>query len=322
MAFYGKDISDISLAKETTRGTAETSPTKYLKVSRDSALQYDLVHVPNELIQGQKLGEWAPEAGRKAVTGNISGDLEAQTCGELLYSLLGKYSGTQMSTSTAYQHTFSVATNGTNSNPSYTIFTDRGYAHYRYNGCVVKKMTFSGSKDGRANFAAEILGRSEATATTYTPTIAASDPMMFHQASVEIATVANTSVGNWSFSIDNQAEALYLLDASQDASDIVIVKKPIIEGSFDLLFEDTAQRDIFLASTSQKLEFILTGDTITGTNKYLFHPTFYGVKWIAMPWDGEGDAGLQQFSAAFKGFYSVSDTKAVDILVQNQTTTY
>jgi hypothetical protein len=289
-------------------------------VSRDSGIQYDAELVANDLIEGQKYGEFAPEVGRKAVTGKLTFDLEPTTVGEFLYSLMGTWSGSQQGTTTAYAHTFS-GTTGTQ-HPSYTFFVDRGVDIYTYSGCVVKSLEMSGDNKGKTVCTAEILGITEGTATSWTPTIATPAPLMFHDLSVEIADAATTAVGKWNLKVSNEAEPWWLINASQDASDIVCCKKFQIEGSLDMYFASAAQRTAFLAQTGQKLEFIFTGATITGTHSYQAISTIYNMRYTAIPWDGELDGGLQGASCAFKGYYSVGDTKAIDFFVKNATTTY
>lgn len=320
MAFFGKDQVDIALKKESSRGTAESVPDQYLKVSRDSGFQYDLEHVENDRIQSQKLGEFAPEAGRKMVTGKIGMDLEAAHIGELLYSCLGKYNGAQIGATTAYDHTFSISTT-TTGNPGYTFFINRGVDLYRYTLGTVKRLEFEGDTQGKATLNADIIATTEQTANSYSPTLVAPDPLMFHETSIEVDGSAVTRFGKWAFSIDNQAEPLWLINGSQDASDIVIPKKPIIEGSLDLYFAGKTEREAFLANTSIKLGFILTGTAIE-TAAHKFNATIYGARYTAVPWDGELDGGLLGATLAFKGFYSDSDSKAIDVVVTNTDTTY
>ena len=52
------------------------------------------------------------------------------------------------------------------------------------------------------------------------------------------------------------------------------------------------------------------------------HTTLYGARYTAVPWDGELDGGLMGATMAFKGFYNVGDSKAIDVVVTNAFTTY
>lgn len=320
MAFFGKDHVDIALKIESSRGTAETVPAQFLKVSRDSGFQYDLEHVENDRIQSQKLGEFAPEAGRKIATGKITADLEAAHIGELLYSCMGGYTGAQIGATTAYDHTFSISTT-TTGNKGITFFIDRGVDHYRYTLGTVKRLEFEGDTQGKAVWTADIIAKTEQTADSYSPTPIAPDPLMFHETDIKVDGSSVTRFGKWAVSIDNQAEPLWTINGSQDCTDIVIPKKPIIEGSLDLYFEGKTERTAFLANSKVKLEFILTGAAIE-TAAYKVHIIVYGARYTAVPWDGELDGGLLGATLAFKGFYSIADSKAIDVIITNTETTY
>lgn len=320
MAHYPVDLKSFALAKETTRGTAVAAPTKHLKVARDSVLDYSLEHVPNDNIHGINLGEYPPDAGRKVGVGKLKFDLEAQTIGEFLYSLMGTKSSTQVGTTTAYTHTFSVDT-GTQ-HQSYSLFASRGVDYYVYNGAVVKRMEFEGDNKGKASVSADVLFRSETTTSSFTPTQYASDPLMFHQMSVEIADSENTNIGKWHLALDNQAEAIWQFNQSQDCADVICGKKFLVEGGFDMYFDSDDERDYFLGNTTKKIEFLLTGDLIAGASYYRAYFTLYDCRFTSVPFDSELEGGLLGASCMFKGFYSTSDSKAIDVVIGNTTTTY
>lgn len=321
MANYLVDRKQFGLAKESVRGTAETAPSQWLYVGKDSELAYDLEHVENDRIAGVNAGEFAPEAGRKVGKGKLTMDLEAQSIGAVLNSLLGAYSGTQSGTTTAYIHTFTKTTS--TQHPAYTLFVDRGVDVFGYNMGVCKSLEISLDAKGKAVASSEWLMKSEQTRAALTPSLAAPDPLMFYQAQVEIAdTTVGARIGSMKLKIDNGAEAIWRFGQSQDADDIIVAKKLSIEGGFDMYFTSTAERADFLANTSRKFEFNLTGDAIgsTGVNFSLL-ASIYAGKYTAVPFDSELN-GLLGASLAFKGFYSLSDSKALDIIIKNTSTTY
>ena len=321
MAFTNVERRDIALKLESSRGTAETAPDKYLKASRDSGFQFDTELVENDNIQNQVAGEWAAEAGAQLATGKITADLEAQTIGELFNSLMGAVASVQDGATTAYTHTFTKTTS--TQHPAYTFFIDRGIDHYRYQMGIVKRVEISVDVKGRGQVTAEILAQTESTADAYAPTIVASDPLMFHHVDIELDDVSIKSrVGKFNIAFDNQAEPLFVFNQQRYASDIVCSKKLLIEGGYDLYFTDKTERDLFLAGTAAKMEFNVVGDTIIDTFNYRVLSTLYGAKFTAVPWDGELEGGFMGASVAFKGFYSVGSSKAADIVIGNTTTTY
>lgn len=321
MSNYLVDLKQFGLAKESVRGTAETAPSKWLYCSRDSELGYGLEHVDFDRIAGVNSGEFAPEAGRKVAKGKLTMDLEAQTIGEVLNSLLGAYTGTQVGTTTAYTHTFTKTTS--TQHPAYTLFVDRGINPYGYNLGVCKSLEISLDNKGKAIATSEWLMKSEQTRAAFSPSLPTPDPLMFYQAQVEIAdTTIGARVGAMKLKIDNGAEAIWRYGQSQNADDIIVAKKLMIEAGFDMYFTSTAERDDFLANTSRKYEFNLTGDQIGATGNYFrFLATIYAGKLMAVPFDTEIN-GLLGASLSLKGFYSLSDSKALDIVIGNTSTTY
>jgi len=319
MPNYAGELRDFAYAKETTRGTAEAAPTKYLKIGSDSALNYEMLPVENDRIQGRG-GMFPPDAGMKKGTGKLIFDLEAATVGDFLYSLLGSWTSSQLGTTTAYAHTFSQTTS--NAHMSMSGFMDRDLQAYVYDMLTVKKLEVSGEPGGKAVCSADVLFQAEATTSTWSPTSDAPDPLMTHELSIKLTDAANTEIGKWSFSIDNQAEALWKVNGSQDAAEILAARALLIEGSLDMFFSSTTERNNFLANTTRKIEFIFTGGTITGTYTYKASFNFYDCRWSAFPWDGTLAGGLLGASAAFKGYYSVGDSKVADIVIQNTSTTY
>jgi len=319
MANYIVDRKQFGLAPEAVRGTVETAPTKWLYVARDAELAYDLEHVEHEAIGSQNAGEFAPEAGRKVGKGKFSMDLEAATIGEVLYSLMGAYSGAQVGATTAYDHTFTKTSS--TQHPAYTLFAERGVDYFGYNLGICKSLEFSLDNKGRGKAATEWLFKSEqtraaSTASHYTP-----DPFMFYEAQVEIDdTTAGLRIGGLKLKIDNGAEALWRYNQSQDCEDIIVAKRPAIEGGFDMYFTSTAERADYLANTSKKIEFNLTGAALA-TSNFKMLVTLPACKYTAVPFDGEKD-GLLGASVAFKAFYQSTAGAAASIIVTNASTTY
>lgn len=322
MAEYIVDRKQFGLKKESSRGTCETAPAKWLYCSRDSELAYGLEHDPHDRIAGQVGGEFAPEAGRKVGTGKLTMDLDAATVGEILHSLLGSYTGAQDSTSTAYTHTFTKTTS--TQHQAMSLFVDRGVNPYGYGLGVCKSAEFTLDAKGRGQVTSEWLMQSEQTRDAFSPSLPTPDPLMFYQAQVEIAdTTVGSRVDALKLKIDNGAEAIWRYTQSQDCADIVCAKKLMIEWGFDMYFTSTAERADFLANTSRKIEFNLTGDQIGSTGSYFrMLTTLYAAKYTAVPFDGELRGGLIGASMAGKAFYSVSDSKAIQIIVGNTSTTY
>lgn len=79
------------LAKEASRATAESTPTKWYPIDKASQMDYALSLLKDENLRGVA-EEFPPNAGPKAGTGKIKMPVDAQTIGEFLYSALGTVS--------------------------------------------------------------------------------------------------------------------------------------------------------------------------------------------------------------------------------------
>ncbi len=88
MSLSSVEQVQFGLAKETSRGTAETTPTKWYPVDKASQLDYAVTLLKDENLRGVP-EEFPPNAGPKQGTGKIKMPVDAQTIGEFLYSVLG-----------------------------------------------------------------------------------------------------------------------------------------------------------------------------------------------------------------------------------------
>lgn len=95
MSMHGLQEFQFGLAKESVRGTAESAPTKWYPVLAPEA-PYGPNLLADQALRGVR-AEYAPVAGRKMGSGKFKIILDAQTIGELLYSLLGSVTSTEQS---------------------------------------------------------------------------------------------------------------------------------------------------------------------------------------------------------------------------------
>jgi hypothetical protein len=94
----------------------------------------------------------------------------------------------------------------------------------------------------------------------------------------------------------------------------------MIDGGFTIYFQNTTERDKFIANTSVALRMLAVGATIASTYKYTTDINIYAAKYKAFPY-GENQ-GLLAAKATFEGYYSASDSKAIDVALTNTDTAY
>ena len=81
--------------KETSRGTGEAAPTKFLAAGTEAELHYNTALLSNDKLRGTK-EDYPSAPGIKEGTGSLPAiDVEADTVGDLLYGCLGKVTTAQ-----------------------------------------------------------------------------------------------------------------------------------------------------------------------------------------------------------------------------------
>lgn len=227
------------------------------------------------------------------------------------------YTGT-VTVNYAFKHTFTRSSGI--QKQAYTFFMDRGIGVLKYNLGVIKALNFKSSVDGLVETEAEILFKSEASGSIGSPSYPTQRYLSFQNVDFKIAGSSNTEVKEWSLKIDNTAVAHRTLAGSQDLSDILSPGKMMIEGGFTVYFTDLTERNKFMANTAVALRMLTEGSTIAGTSKYGIDVNIYEAHYKAFPY-GE-DQGLLAAKATFEGFYSVADSKDIQVDIKNVDVSY
>jgi hypothetical protein len=226
------------------------------------------------------------------------------------------YAGT-VSVEYAFKHTF---TNSGISKPSYTYFVDRSLNIMAYALVVAKKLSLKSTHDNMVEPELEVLFKNEATGSIGSPSFPTQKYLGFNHVDFKIAGASSTDVKEWDLTIDNGAKPYGTLALSEDISDIVAPDPMKISGSFLIYFTSATERAKFLANTSVALRMLVAGETISGTFKHSVDINIYDARYKAFPY-GE-DIGLLAAKASFEGYYSVSDSKEIQIDVINQEASY
>lgn len=316
MTNYSTQAQRFGLCLEASRGTAETTPTKWYPTRGNAEFNYGLKLLQDTGIRGSQ-NKYAPIAGVKMGEGKLPLHLDPQQLGEIFYSLMGAKSSVQQAATAAYVHTF---TRAGILPPAYTFFMDRSLNVLKYNRGCVKSMSLKGNVDGLVEAEAEILFQTEASGSIGSPSYPTQRYQSFQNVDFKIAGTSNTLVKEWDLKIDNGAKALRTLALSQDLTDIVAPDLLSIKGGFLIYFANTTERDKFIANTAVAIRVLSVGATIASTYKYTVDINVYEAHYDAFPY-GE-DQGLLAAKASFEGFYSSSDSKACDIAITNTDTAY
>lgn len=218
----------------------------------------------------------------------------------------------------SFSHTF---TEQTGIQPiAYTFFQDRGLGVLKYNRGCVKALNFKGSVDGLVEVEADVIYEAEASGSIGSPSFPTQRYQSFQHCDFKIAGTSNTDVKEWDLKIDNGAMGLRTLALSQNIKDVVAPGKLEITGGFTIYFENTTERDKFLAGTTTTIRVLAQSDAIYGSTKWKNDIVLYACQYKAFPY-GE-DEGLLAAKVSYFGVYSTSDSKTLQIVATNQDTSY
>jgi hypothetical protein len=227
------------------------------------------------------------------------------------------YTGT-VTVDYAFTHTITQSTSI--QKQAFTFFVDRSLNVMKYNLGVVKALKLKGTVDGLVEADAEILFKAEASGSIGSPSFPTQGYLSFQHCDFKIAGSSNANVKEWELNINNSAQAHRTLSLSQDLQDILAAGKMQIDGSFMIYFDSATERDKFIANTAVALRCLAQGATIAGSSKYAIDINIYEARYKAFPY-GE-DQGLLAASVQFEGYYSTSDSKAIQVAITNQEVSY
>lgn len=314
MAIYGLQSFRFGLAKESSRLTAESAPSKWYPI-----MEPDVPYGP-ELLEDQGLrgvkAHFAPVAGRKKGSGKFKMVLDAQTIAEFLNSLVGGVASAQQGGTAAYQHTFTPS--GTIQPTTYTFFIDWGLAVKKYSGCVVKSLTFNGPVDNLIEVEVEFLFITEASGSIGSPSFPTQRYLAFQHVDFKIAGSSNTDVKSWSMKIDNMAKLHLALAGSQDAQDIIATDPTEVTGEMVIVFTSETERNKFLANTGVAIRALVVGATIASTYKYTVDLPITDAHYRAFPFAYEDK--LLAAKVNFQGYHN--GTSQIIPVVINTDTAY
>lgn len=317
MAIFTAMLQQFGLAKESVRGTAEAAPSKWYPSRGVPELDFMLEHLEDEGLRGS-VEMYPPVAGMKVGEANIPFVADAQMLGEAFYSLLGTVNSVQQGATAAYKHTFTL--NPTTQKPSYTLFIDRSMNVLKHPLGVCKSIEFVSPVDGLIEVNTNWMFKDEESGSIGSPSYPTQRYLAFQHVDFQIAGASNTKVKEFNLTLDNQAFALRTLNQSQLPEDIITAQKFMVEGGFTIYFEDSTERDKFLANTASALRMTITGQQIESPYNYEVDINVYAAHYKAFPF--REDEGLLAAQVEFQGYYSASDTKQIQVDVTNTDTSY
>jgi hypothetical protein len=277
--------SSIGIKKETVYGTGVTVD------HFPEFLSESLTYKPNYILsKGLRVASRVSRAERRTLGKNwVEGDIELEACargiGIFLEALLGQGTPTIIGAGPGYQHVYSLAT--TDPINSYTIqkgipLLGGGAAQaHTFTGMVCTKGSISSETGDVVKLKTSWVGKAMSTAVAYAaPSYVATNELfnfwqgaitmggsVTNPSSTSLATggTAATNVKNFSLEIDQKMDVdgfLYGTGGQQGRKPVLGYAE--IKGKVTVEFDSVAQRDIYLANTSQSLTLTFTTNTALG----------------------------------------------------------
>lgn len=320
--FIGR-IADIGIAKETTRGTAESSATFYLP---KMSFTYD--DKIEQVIDESSVGVIEDATGAsivgKMAEGEFEGKIGDKSIGLLLLSVFGTVSST-VSETVVYTHSFSVAESA--QHQSLTVFQEDPNQDYKYALGMIDRFSLDVSLGQFAKITAGFKSKAGATATL-TPSYTAENNFLPQHGTLKYASTtaglgAGTAVNIKSFKLDivTNVENEMVLGSTAPAD--LLNKQFAVSGTVEMIFTDETFKTQLLADTAQALRIRLTNSDVTiGTTK---NPqlTFdlNKVKWGEFT-RNYGNDDLVSVTASFKAFYDLTTSGMITAELINLQTSY
>lgn len=318
MANYSVFKKRWGLAKESSRGVAESAPSAWFAPLSDSEIEYKLNFADNMQVKGYNLAKDAPIQTTIDINGKIRMYLRPSELGEFLHMMLGDASSAQQGGSAAYLHTF---TPGNVIQPdSYTLFVDRGVSVKKYNLCNVKTIKISRAPDAPIIVEIDLMGRTEASGSIGSPSFAESGALSIKHDTFTVGGASNTQVKQWEVILDNGLIALHTTGQQQGAVDLLATEHAA-RGSFLCYHESDTERDKFVAGTVTSLQINIEDTVaIASTYNYLLNLLFDEITYRAYPYEVEDN--LIASKVEWVAHYYPSNSRIYRVNLQNAATAY
>ncbi len=319
----GRRIS-LGIAKESVRGTAEAAATFYLPLLSKS---YD--EKIGQVIDESAIAVIEDSAEAKIVKKFAGGDFECnigdKSFGLLLLSLLGAVSSAVKET-TAYNHTFSIAQSA--QHQALTMFVDDpNVQDYKYPLGMVESLEINLETGKFATFKIGVRSKKGATATL-TPSFTAENNFLAQHATFKIAT---NIAGLAAASAINIRKITLKFSPKLEDDDALGTVEPVdfnntefsVDGSVELVYNDATFITALTGDTAKamRLDMINTDVTIGATSNPELKIDLAKVKFQEVARKMDNKSIITQ-ALKFKAFYSITDSKLLDIVLTNLQTAY
>lgn len=327
MKAIGRKIS-LGIAKETTRGTAESSATFWLPLINKN--YDDKVEVAiDESCLGIIETPQDSKVVKKLAGGSIEGNVGDKSIGLLLYNIFGSVSSENHGSATGVKvHTFSM--DETAQHQSLTLFLDDPTSQdYKYALAMLEGLEFTAERGKFLTIKADIRSKNGSTATL-TPSFTAENNFLSQHLTFKVAdsladlgTADSVYIQKASLKFNHNLEDDDVLGLIT-ASDIVNTEFSC-EGTIELVWENETYKTLMLADTAKAIRFdwkntdVEIGTGIPTNPELQIDLAKVKFQEVARKMDNKG---LVTQTLKFKAFYSLTDSKMFQCVLTNTQTSY
>ena len=262
MSVQNTHRSYIGIAKETTKGTAVTTPTAYIPVIANTVKPQD-IYTPlyDEGLRGSLVKNYNYLQGRIHSTFDFGGAAFADT---IIYPLAGVLGEDVVSGSAPYVHTLALknsATAAADAQPSaYTIVDFYGANVRSWTGHQFHDFSLKWNADGLLEYDAKSTGWQSATVSTPTPSFSTVLPSVVWTGTVTVAgtTISNSTQGN--IDLKRPVTPIYGISNVQTPYQVFLGALEVT-GKATFLMENDTQLTNYLTNTQPALVFNWTTGT-------------------------------------------------------------
>lgn len=315
-------LAHIGLGKEVTFGTP-VAATEYIRFASEG-LNEEIEQVISENLNGV-VDEGPSYEGMHNVAGDISFDVYPSIVGHLLRGAFGA-PVTTLVVAGVYQHVFTpIQSNFSNvcALPPYTLEVNRDLEQaFQYAGAVVNDLSFSFGTDNKImQGTAALIAQKLALIAKTTPSLEATNPFLWHQATVTLDSVISKDISTLEFGINNNLEARATLDGTKNVSRILRNGTRTFPVKFSLELKDLTEYNKFKAQNEVPLKIELVGGVISGAEKFKLTIDIPKFRFNAFPVNVDGAGAITaQIDGSAK--YDNTSTFAMKVTLVNSKVSY
>jgi hypothetical protein len=310
-------VSAVSIAQETTYGTAVT-PTTTVVVKPSAGFRIAQGVKGVEAIDGRIPKNRSFYKDKALYPGSLSLDVAPLSIGYFLKSLFGGYGVATVEAGAVFKHSFTEAI----TKPSLTIEQKMDIETRRYAGCIAKSMKFSAKVGSTLDVAAELQAKSQAIATPITAVYDNKRPLNFVDVNQVLVngTDLKAYIDSIELEFDNSLEMFHGLGSADPANRYV--KPSLYKGKMNLYYDTNTKNLIVnqIGNTALPLDIIFQGDAIGASSNDKLR--FYAPKCTFKKYETKLETGYNQLVLEFESAYDVATSQAILVELTNVLTTY